>query len=82
MYLVFTTIVAAILSVAMGYSVEQLAYGQENMTEGNMTGANMTAAGGNMTAQGTEDGNATKGSVSGGLAVSDEGASGSKTVKK
>jgi hypothetical protein len=81
MDLVFTTILAAILSVSVGYSVEQLAYGQENMTEGNMTGANMTAASGNMTSQGTVDGNTTKGGVSGGLAVSDEGAPGKKSTK-
>jgi hypothetical protein len=82
MYLVLAIIVTAVLSLAAGYSVEQ-AYGQTNMTDmtgENMTGTNTTTSS-NMT--GTEDDNATKGSVSGGLAVSDEGASGpKKPVKK
>jgi hypothetical protein len=58
-----------VVSVAIGYSIKQLAYGQANMT----AATNMSAASSNMTA-----GNDTKGSVSGGLAVSDEGASGKK----
>lgn len=66
MYLALAFIMAAILSIAIGYSIEQLAHGQANMTGENMTIGNMTA------------GNDTKGTVSGGLAVSDEGASGKK----
>jgi hypothetical protein len=66
MYLVLVIIMAAMLSVGIGNSIEQLAYGQANMTGENMTGGNMTM------------GNDTMGSVSGGLAVSDEGASGKK----
>ena len=46
------------------------------MTE---TAANMTTASSNMTE--TEDVNTTKGSVSGGLAVSDPGAPGEKSKK-
>jgi negative regulator of sigma E activity len=67
MYIALAVTIAAIISLAIGFSVEQ-AYGQANMTENNVTAENV-----NMTA-----GNDTKGSVSGGLAVSDEGASGKK----
>ena len=67
MYIALAVTIAAIISLAIGFSVE-LAYGQANMTENNVTAENV-----NMTA-----GNDTKGSVSGGLAVSDEGASGKK----
>lgn len=88
MYLALAIIIPAIVSVVVGYSVEQ-AYGQANMTAPpiEMTGANMTETAANMTTSsnmtGTEDDNTTKGSVSGGLAVSDEGASGpKKPVKK
>ena len=66
MYLTLAFIIAAMLSIAFGSSIEQLVYGQANMTGENMTIDNMTA------------GNDTKGSVSGGLAVSDEGAPGKK----
>lgn len=69
MYITLAVIIAAVFSLAIGFSVEQ-AHGQANMT----AATNMTTAGGdNMTA-----GNDTKGSVSGGLAVSDPGASGKK----
>lgn len=77
MYLVLVIIVTAVLSLAAGYTVEQ-AYGQTNMTDmtgENMTGTNMTTSSSNMT-EGTEDDNATKGSVSGGIAVSDPGSKG------
>lgn len=67
MYIALAVTIAAIISLAIGFSVEQ-AYGQANMTGNNVTAENV-----NMTA-----GNDTKGSVSGGLAVSDEGASGKK----
>jgi hypothetical protein len=66
MYVALVIILSAILTVAIGYTVDQLAYGQLNMTGENMTSSNMT--------MGTD----TQGSVSGGLAVSDEGASGKK----
>jgi hypothetical protein len=70
MYVTLAITITAIISVVIGYSIEQ-AYGQSNMTAAtNMTTGNMTT--------GTEDDNTTKGSVSGGLAVSDPGASGSK----
>jgi hypothetical protein len=51
MYLALAFIMAAILSIAIGYSIEQLAHGQANMTGENMTEAatNMTTSG-NMTA--------------------------------
>jgi outer membrane usher protein FimD/PapC len=82
MYLALAIIVPAIVSVVIGYSVEK-AYGQANMTD--MTGANMTETAANMTTSsnmtGTEDVNTTKGSVSGGLAVSDPGAPGEKSKK-
>ncbi|MGH9985468.1 MAG: hypothetical protein ACRD8W_16120 [Nitrososphaeraceae archaeon] len=71
MYIVLAVIIAAIVSLAVGFSVEQV-YGQANMT----AATNMTADSSNMTA--TEDDNITKGSVSGGLAVSDPGTGGSK----
>jgi len=77
MYLVLVIIVTAVLSLAAGYIVEQV-YGQTNMTDmtgENMTGTNMTTSSSNMTG-GTEDDNATKGSVSGGIAVSDPGSKG------
>ena len=79
MYLALAIIIPAIVSVVVGYSVEQ-AYGQANMTAPpiEMTGANMTETAANMTTSsnmtgGTEGDNTTKGSVSGGIAVSDPG---------
>ena len=72
MYITLAIIIAAITSLAIGFSIEQ-AYGQANMT----AATNMTTGSGNMTT-GTEDDNTTKGGVSGGLAVSDPGASGPK----
>ena len=72
------------IGVLLFSGVEQ-AYGQTNVTD--MTGANMTETTTNMTTSdnmtaGAEDANTTKGSVSGGLAVSDEGASGKKGSSK
>lgn len=52
--------------------MQQLSYGQANVTGDNLTSSNMMV--------GTDTNN--KGSMSGGLAVSDEGASGKKIVKK
>jgi hypothetical protein len=40
MYLTIAVVLVAIISVAMGYSIKQLAYGQANMT----VSSNMTAA--------------------------------------
>jgi hypothetical protein len=58
MYVVLAVTISAILSVTIGFSLEQ-AFGQANMTAET---ANMTADSNNM----TEDGNATsKGGVSG-----------------
>jgi hypothetical protein len=80
-------IVPALGSMMIGaflFSGVEQAYGQANVTDttgANMTetAANMTAASSNMTE--TEDVNTTKGSVSGGLAVSDPGAPGEKSKK-
>lgn len=66
MYLVFVIIVTAILSQLVGYSAEQ-AYSQANITTPG-SNSNMTT--------GIEGDNATKASVSGGIAVSDPGSKG------
>ena len=61
-----------VLSELIGYNIQRLSYGQANITRDNLTNSNMMV--------GTDTDN--KWSVSGGLAVSDEGASGKKIVKK
>jgi hypothetical protein len=44
MYLTIAVVLVAVVSVAIGYSIKQLAYGQANMTGENMTVSNnMTA---------------------------------------
>ena len=45
MYLTIAVVLVAVVSVAFGYSIKQLAYGQANMT-----GENMTVSSSNMTA--------------------------------
>jgi hypothetical protein len=65
------TILSIILSELIGYNIQRLSYGQPNITRDNLTNSNMMV--------GTDTDN--KGSVSGGLAVSDEGASGKKIVR-
>jgi hypothetical protein len=82
-------VVAAVVSMIIGLGSIGQAFGQANMTGGNMTA---TPSDGNMTAENAtvmggvsgvgDDGDDDGGSGSTNLAVNDPGASGSKPVKK